>query len=89
MLKKVGNQPNIPTHYFECDEVSDLSSIDVTYAPMGSRCYVINTGQTFALNSNKQWKAVPTGSSGGSGGSGGDTPGTGGSDIYYDGGEEY
>ena len=50
---------------------------------MGSRCYVINSGVTYALNSAKQWKKVPSGSSGG-----GDTPDVPGSDIIYDGGEE-
>lgn len=83
VLKKVGNQPNIPTQYFECDNESDLQSIDTTYAPMGSRCYVINSGVTYALNSAKQWKKVPSGSNGG-----GDTPDVPGSDIIYDGGEE-
>lgn len=62
-----------------------MSMIDTTYVPMGSRCYVINAQATYALNSLKQWKKVPTGS----GGSGGDDPDTPGSEIIYDGGEEY
>lgn len=85
ILKKVGEASNIPYHYFECDNESDLSSINVASAPMGSRCYVINSGKYYALNSLKQWIYSPTGSGGsGEGGSGGG----GSSDIIYDGGEE-
>lgn len=86
ILKSIGKASNVPYHYFECDNESDLSTIDTSRAPMGSRCYVINSGKTYALNSLKQWKYVPAGS-GGSGDSGGGE--SGGSDIYYDGGEEY
>ena len=50
--------------------------IDISNAPMGSRCYVINTGSTYALNSSKEWKLVPTGGGGG-------TPS---GDVIYDGG---
>ena len=53
---------------------------------MGSECYVINTGVTYALNSFGEWKLKPTSTSGGGSGGGGDTPGS--SDIIYDGGEE-
>ena len=86
VLRSVGKASNIPYHYFECDNESDLSTIDTSRAPMGSRCYVINSGKTYALNSLKEWKAVP--SSNGSGGSGGGNSGGSGSDIVYDGGEE-
>lgn len=86
ILKKVGKTPNIPCRTFECDEESDLTSIDVSAAPMGSRCYVINSGKTYALNSAKEWKIVPN-SSGGS-----DdptpTPPVEDDEIFYDGGEE-
>lgn len=86
ILKKIGNAANVPFHYFECDTESDLPSINVVSAPMGSRCYVINSGKTYALNGLKQWKLVPSGgSSGGSGGGSGDDPS---GDIIYDGGEE-
>lgn len=85
ILRKVGKASNVPYHYFECDDETDLSAIKVTGVPMGSRCYVINSGKTYALNSLKEWKIVPMGSSGGgSGGSGGESDG----DIIYDGGEE-
>lgn len=81
ILRTIGKASNVPYHYFECDNESDLSTIDVSQSVMGSRCYVINTGRTFALNSSKQWKLVPSGSSGG----GSAEPDK---DIIYDGGEE-
>lgn len=81
ILKKVGKASNIPYHYFECDNESDLSTIDVAQAPMGSRCYVINTGKSYALNSLKEWKLVPN--SGGGGGGEDDSD-----EIIYEGGEE-
>ena len=92
ILKKIGNTANVPCRTFECDNESDLSSIDVSAAPMGSRCYVINTGKVYALNSDKVWKLVPNSSSsdqnydGGDEGSGNTGPE--GSDVIYDGGEE-
>lgn len=79
VLKQVGNTPNIPFHYFECDNESDLTDINVKEVEMGARCYVINSGKTYALNSLKQWKMVPISSGSGGGGS---------SSNVYDGGEE-
>lgn len=55
-----------------------MEAIDVSRSPMGSSCYVINDGDSYILNSKKEWKLVPRNSGGG--GSGGD--------IIYDGGEE-
>lgn len=81
ILKKIGKATNVPYHYFECDNETDLSAIKVINIPMGSRCYVINSGKTYALNSLKEWKIVPMSSSGGSGGEFG-------GDIVNDGGEE-
>lgn len=77
ILKKIGKQINIPYHTFNCDDKSDMEAIDVSRSPMGSRCYVINDGDSYILNSKKEWKLVPRSSGGGSGG-----------DIIYDGGEE-
>lgn len=77
ILKQVGSIPNIPINYFECDNESDLTDIKASDLKMGDRCYVINSGITYALNSQKQWKKVPTSSSSGSG-----------SGEIYDGGEE-
>ncbi len=63
ILKKIGKTTNVPYYYFECDTESDLSTIDVSNVVMGSRCYVINSGNSYALNSEKQWKLIPLGSS--------------------------
>lgn len=79
ILKQVGSVPNIPYHYFECDNESDLTDIETSKIEMGARCYVINSGKTYALNSKKQWKKVPTSSV-----SSGDSS----SEGSYDGGEE-
>ena len=87
ILKKIGNAANVPCRTFECDDETDLTNIDVTGAPMGSRCYVINSGKWFALNSAGEWKNVPSG-----GGSNPDPspdpddPSD--KEIIYDGGEE-
>lgn len=91
VLKKVGRTPNIPFKTFECDNESDMANINLKGVPMGSRCYVINTGATYALNSEGEWKKVPSG--GGSGDNiydGGDENGgdTENKDVIYDGGEE-
>ena len=82
ILKKIGKSTNVPYRTFECDDESDLNAIDVTGVPMGSRCYVINRGKWFALNSVGEWKNIPN-----SGTGGGDVrqPGD---DVFYDGGEE-
>ena len=70
ILRQKGSNTNILCHYFECDEESDLSTIDTSSAPMGSRCYVINSGNLYVLNSAKVWKKVPVSTGGG----GGDVP---------------
>ena len=66
ILRKIGNADNVAVNDYEVDTERDTWEIDVSNAPMGSRCYVINTGSTYALNSSKEWKLVPTGD--GSGG---------------------
>ena len=58
ILKKIGKSTNVPYYTFECDDESDLSAIDVTGASIGSRCYVINSGKWFALNSIGEWKNI-------------------------------
>lgn len=65
ILRKVGNADNISVHQYEADTERDMWAIDVKGAPMGSRCYVIDTGAWYALNSQGLWKAVPSGGSGG------------------------
>ena len=42
-----------------------MSLISVRGIPIGSECYVINTGATYALNSLGEWKLKPTSASGG------------------------
>ncbi len=78
ILEKVGRVPNTPVYSFKCDSVDDLQLIKTDDVPMGSTCYVINSGVIYHLNSQKQWIAQPSGSSGGEG--------SGPSDITYDGG---
>ena len=80
ILRQKGSNTNILCHYFECDEESDLSTIDTSSAPMGSRCYVINSGNLYALNSAKVWKKVPVSTGGG----GGDVPSV--EEVISDGG---
>lgn len=87
ILRKVGNADNLAVNRYEADTERDMWEIDVSHAPMGSRCYVINSGVTYALNSSKEWKEVPSGGSGSGdviydGGTSGDSSG----DIIYDGG---
>lgn len=79
ILKKIGKASNVPCQYFECDEEADLPTINVSSAPMGSRCYIINSGKTYALNSAKVWKLVPA-----SGGSSDPDPDY--EEVIYDGG---
>ena len=85
ILKKIGDTPNIPFYSFECDNSSDLPNIPLTMVPMGSRCYVINEGKTYALNSQHEWKLIPGNSSSDepSGPSDPDEPND---DIIYEGG---
>ena len=80
ILRQKGSNTNILCHYFECDEESDLSTINTSFAPMGSRCYVINSGNLYALNSAKVWKKVPISTGGG----GGDVPSV--EEVISDGG---
>ena len=84
-MRKIGNADNVAVNYYEVDTERDMQEIDVVNAPMGSRCYIINTGDTYALNSNKEWKSVPKGSGGDIIYDGGSDSGSSG-DIIYDGG---
>lgn len=56
ILSKIGNRTNVPFRTYQCDEKEDLKDIDVSSAPMGSRCYVINDSVWYILNSKKEWK---------------------------------
>ena len=81
ILKTIGKSTNVSVNTYEADTLSDLDHIDVTHVGMGARCYVIDNGtgvgEWYALNSQGQWKAVPSG--------GGVTPSPG-EDVIYDGG---
>lgn len=88
ILKKVGRTPNIPFKTFECDNVEDMANIDLQGVPMGSRCYVINDGTTYALNSTGEWKKVPSIGSGNIYDGGEENNETPSKDVIYDGGEE-
>ena len=82
ILKKIGKTVNVPCFTFECDSETDLVNIDVKGVPMGSRCYVINSGESYALNSQGQWKLIPLAS--GSSDPSDPEP----DEIIYDGGRE-
>lgn len=71
VLKRIGTVPNIPYRHFECDNIDDLVTIDLYLAPMGSTCYVINTGDMYKLNSANEWVHMSSSSPGGGGGGGG------------------
>ena len=84
VLKKAGGNSNIAYQEFVCDDLTDMNSINIKTCTMGSTCYVINTGATYVLNSQKEWRLKITNSSGSTSGS---IPSP--DDNYvYDGGEE-
>lgn len=60
ILKKVGDRANIPYQVIECDTAQDQQSLNIATIPMGSRCYVIENGKWYALNSSKSWVEVPS-----------------------------
>ena len=76
ILRKVGNATNIAVNQYEADTELDMKDINVQEAPMGSRCYVINTGVWYVLNDKGEWKVVPKKEEGG-GGQGAALPGMG------------
>ena len=67
ILRKVGNATNIAVNQYEADTELDMKDINVHEAPMGSRCYIINTGAWYVLNDKGEWKVVPKKEGGGSG----------------------
>lgn len=78
ILIKVGQSFNVPVHTYEADTEEDMNTIDLQGVPMGSKCYIINDGEWYMLNSEGKWKAMSR-SGGGSSPSG---------DVIYDGGTE-
>lgn len=85
MLKKIAGNPNISYYEFVCDTEDDLPSIETARVPMGSTCYVIDSGITYILNGQKEWKKY-TGSSATSGEENGGSGGSSEEVIIYDGG---
>ena len=67
ILSKVGQSFNVPVHIYEADTEEDMKDINIQEAPMGSRCYVINTGAWYVLNDKSEWKIVPKKEGGGGG----------------------
>lgn len=78
ILIKVGQSFNVPVHTYEADTEEDMNTIDLQGVPMGSKCYIINDGKWYMLNSEGKWKDMSL-SGGGSSLSG---------DVIYDGGTE-
>ena len=62
ILRKVGNATNIAVNQYEADTELDIKDINVQEAPMGSRCYVIESGNTYVLNGSKEWRSNSNGS---------------------------
>ena len=62
ILRKVGNSTNIAVNQYEADTELDMKDINVQEAPMGSRCYVIESGNTYVLNGSKEWRSNLNGS---------------------------
>ena len=62
ILRKIGNADNVAINYYEVDTEHDMQEIDVANAPMGSRCYVIESGNTYILNGSKEWRSNSNGS---------------------------
>lgn len=77
-LIKIGKSDNIPICTYNVDTEEDMNTIDIQGVPMGSKCYIINDGKWYMLNSERKWKAM-------SSGGGGSSPS---GDVIYDGGTE-
>lgn len=61
ILSKIGQSFNVPIHIYEADTEEDMNSIDIQCIPMGSKCHIINDGKWYMLNSERKWKAMPSG----------------------------
>ena len=57
-LIKIGKSYNIPICTYNVDTEEDMNTIDLQGVPMGSKCYIINNGKWYMLNSDGKWKAV-------------------------------
>ena len=68
ILSKVGQSFNVPVYIYEADTEEDMNTIDLQGVPMGSKCYIMNAGKWYMLNSKGEWKIMPSGSGGGASG---------------------
>ena len=68
ILSKVGQSFNVPVHTYKADTKEDMNTIDLQGVPVGSKCYIINNGKWYMLNSERKWKAMSISSGGGSSG---------------------
>ena len=66
ILSKVGQSFNVPVHTYEADTEEDMNTIDLQGVPIGSKCYIINDGKRYMLNSDGKWKAMSFSGGGGS-----------------------
>ena len=62
ILEKVGEATNIATYNYVANTEAEVHDIDVNETPMGSRCYVIESGNTYVLNGSKEWRSGSNGS---------------------------
>ena len=62
ILEKVGEATNIATYNYVANTEAEVHDIDVNETPMGSRCYVIESGNTYVLNGSKEWRSNLNGS---------------------------
>ena len=62
ILEKVGEATNIATYNYVTNTEAEVHDIDVNETPMGSRCYVIESGNTYVLNGSKEWRSDSNGS---------------------------
>ena len=63
-LIKIGKSDNIPICTYNVDTEEDMNTIDLQGVPMGSKCYIINDGKWYMLNSKGEWKIMPSGNTG-------------------------
>ena len=66
ILSKVGQSFNVPVHIYEADTEEDMNTIDLQGVPMGSKCYIMNAGKWYMLNSEGKWRVMPSGGGSGS-----------------------
>ena len=58
ILSKFGEAVNVATYQHICDNVEDLQKIPMDQINLGSRAYIIATGELYIANSDKEWRVV-------------------------------